>query len=105
MEIYQKIVLGIAIVLLIAAYIMIFFTLVESDLKWPPTISKCPDFWVYNGKEDKCQKQGSSLVLDNVSKLSKCDKYNWSTTTQSSSSGPLMYIPWDGLNYGVNIDC
>mgnify|MGYP001355263686 CR=1 FL=1 len=51
---HLKIVLGIAIVLLIGAYIMIYFTLVDNVKKWPPTVAKCPDYWVYDDKEKKC---------------------------------------------------
>lgn len=106
MELFQRIVLGIAIILLIAAYIMIFFTLVNNDDQWPPAISNCPDYWVYDKTNDYCTSNNMNNGPDNnisiypslkkISQLSKCEKYNWATTNQ---------ISWDGLTYGVNMDC
>ena len=55
MELYQRVVLGIAIVLLIAAYIMIYFTLVDNNKNWPPSVAKCPDYWEYNTANNMCK--------------------------------------------------
>ena len=109
MELYQRIVLGIAIVLLIAAYIMIYFTLVDNVKKWPPTVAKCPDYWVYDVLQDKCKSNGNVNnkngtityypSIDSSQKLSdfsKCIKYKWAKENN---------ISWDGLSYGVSMDC
>jgi hypothetical protein len=45
---FQRIVLIIAIVMLIAAMIFIGYALYRqtSDIAWPPEIPACPDYWV-----------------------------------------------------------
>ena len=103
MELYQRVVLGIAIVLLIAAYIMIYFTLVDNNKKWPPSVAKCPDYWEYNAASDMCESnngfnEGSSKVTEypDVSQKSTCDKYKWAKNKE---------VSWEGLSYGVSIDC
>lgn len=102
MELYQKIVLGIAIVLLIAAYIMIYFTLVDNNKRWPPSVAKCPDFWVYDSKTDKCVDSSNSGIIypsnidETLTQKSKCDNYKW-----AKENG----ISWEGLSYGVNMNC
>lgn len=107
MELYQKIVLGIALILLIAAYVMIYFTLIDKNNKWPPSEAKCPDFWIYNSLTDKCDSSSSNLgILEEsesfypsdlkLSQKSKCDKYKWANQNN---------ISWDGLTYGVSISC
>lgn len=44
---FQRIVLTIAIVMLIAAMIFIGYSLYQksSDVSWPPEVPACPDFW------------------------------------------------------------
>ena len=95
MELYQRIVLGIAIVLLIAAYIMIYFTLVKNNKKWPPSVAKCPDYWVYDATTDKCKSTTNEEYLD-VTQKTTCDKYKWAKENE---------ISWEGLSYGVSMDC
>ena len=102
MELYQRVVLGIAIVLLIAAYIMIYFTLVDNNKKWPPSVAKCPDYWEYNAASDMCESNNNfnvgnsdSKYLD-VSQKSTCDKYKWAKAKE---------VSWEGLSYGVSMDC
>jgi len=103
MELYQRVVLGIAIVLLIAAYIMIYFTLVDNNKNWPPSVAKCPDYWEYNAASDMCKSKnnfniGSSSVTEypDVSQKSTCDKYKWAKEKE---------VSWEGLSYGVSMDC
>ena len=108
MELYQIVVLGIAIVLLIAAYIMIYFTLVDNNKNWPPSVAKCPDYWVYNAASDMCESKnnfnvGNSKFTkypsdDNITltQKSNCDKYKWAKENA---------ISWEGLSYGVSMDC
>ena len=47
---FQRIVIGIAIVMLIAALIFIGYALYaqKNDVTWPPEIPKCPDYWTVN---------------------------------------------------------
>lgn len=105
MELYQRVVLGIAIVLLIAAYIMIYFTLVDNNKNWPPSVAKCPDYWEYNVASDMCESKnkfniGSSgntvKKYPDVSQKSTCDKYKWAKQ---------YAVSWEGLSYGVSMDC
>lgn len=108
MELYQRVVLGIAIVLLIAAYIMIYFTLVDNNKNWPPSVAKCPDYWEYNAASDMCKSnngfnEGSSGVTEypdvdgeTLTQKSTCDKYKWAKEKE---------VSWEGLSYGVSMDC
>ena len=49
---FQRIVLTIAIVMLIAAMIFIGYSLYQksSDVSWPPQVPTCPDFWTVDPK-------------------------------------------------------
>ena len=113
MELYQRIVLGIAIVLLIAAYIMIYFTLVDNNKNWPPSVAKCPDYWEYNAANDMCEsnngfnegklkpKDSEDFVIypdngETLTQKSTCDKYKWAKDKE---------VSWEGLSYGVSMDC
>jgi hypothetical protein len=100
MELYQRIVLGIAIVLLIAAYIMIYFTLVDNNKNWPPSVAKCPDYWVYNATTDKCvdgsDENKTYPVNETLTQQSTCDKYKWAKEKK---------VSWEGISYGVSMDC
>jgi hypothetical protein len=107
MELYQRVVLGLAIVLLIAAYIMIYFTLVDNNKNWPPSVAKCPDYWVYNATSDMCESINDFNVGTSDSKYpdvdgetltqkSTCDKYKWAKEKE---------VSWEGLSYGVSMDC
>ena len=53
---FQRVVLTIAIVMLIAAMIFIGYSLYQksSDVSWPPQVPKCPDFWTFNSTTGKC---------------------------------------------------
>ena len=98
MELFQQLVLGIAIMLLIAAYIMIYFTHLDNDSTWPPSVAKCPNGWNYNSTNDNCT-FGAEIYPTNNEKLTSvtsCDKYNWATDKN---------ISWDGLTYGVSMNC
>ena len=105
MELYQRVVLGIAIVLLIAAYIMIYFTLVDNNKNWPPSVAKCPDYWEYNAASDMCESNNNFNIgssgntvkeYPDVSQKSTCDKYKWAKDKE---------VSWEGLSYGVSMDC
>jgi len=53
---FQRIVLIIAIVMLIAAMIFIGYALYKqsSNITWPPETPKCPDYWTYNADKTQC---------------------------------------------------
>ena len=57
---FQRIVLTIAIVMLIAAMIFIGYSLYQksSDVSWPPEVPTCPDFWTIDSSSSpaKCKK-------------------------------------------------
>lgn len=101
MELYQQTVLSIALILLILSYVMIYYSMMDDDVKWPPTIAKCPDYWNYDSENDKCNHFANGNTYPDttgakLSEITKCEKYNWATTSGN---------PWDGLSYGVHQDC
>ena len=53
---FQRIVLTIAIVMLIAAMVFIGYSLYQksSDVSWPPEVPTCPDFWTFDSSTGKC---------------------------------------------------
>ena len=53
---FQRIVLTIAIIILIASMIFIGYSLYykSSDVSWPPETPKCPDYWSYDKTKGKC---------------------------------------------------
>jgi len=53
---FQRIVLIIAILMLIAAMIFIGYALYRqsSDIPWPPETPKCPDYWTVNADGKTC---------------------------------------------------
>ena len=62
---FQRIVLTIAIVMLIAAMIFIGYSLYQksSDVSWPPEVPKCPDFWTIDTSSSPatCQKPSTDI--------------------------------------------
>ena len=54
---FQRIVIIIAIIMLIASMIFIGYALYDhsSNITWPPEIPKCPDFWTVD-KNGTCTK-------------------------------------------------
>ena len=59
---FQRIVIGIAIVMLIAALIFIGYALYaqKNDVTWPPEIPKCPDYWAVDAIGN-CVKPSQSI--------------------------------------------
>ena len=53
---FQRIVIIIAIIMLIASLIVIGYALYKQtrDIKWPPETPKCPDYWKYDATLKKC---------------------------------------------------
>jgi hypothetical protein len=108
---FQKIVLSIAIIVFIILIIFIAILLYRSkyDVKFPPTISQCPDYWIdkqdQNGSADL---NNSSQMCTNVKNLGNvscdktmdftgsfwqgatgtCNKYKWAKSCD---------LTWDGI--------
>jgi hypothetical protein len=53
---FQRIVIIIAIIMLIASLIVIGYALYKQtrDIKWPPETPKCPDYWVVSADGKTC---------------------------------------------------
>jgi hypothetical protein len=56
---FQRIVIMIAIVMLIAAMIFIGYAMYDqsSDISWPPETPKCPDFWTVGSDGKTCREE------------------------------------------------
>jgi len=63
----------------ITVFIVVFFTIIillslystevkgtflKKDLKWPPYISKCPDYWILNEEDTNCKSNNINLGKD-----------------------------------------
>lgn len=53
---FQRVVLTIAIIILIASMVFIGYSLYykSTSVSWPPETPKCPDYWSYDKAKDKC---------------------------------------------------
>jgi len=99
----QKIILWIFIILLIVIFGIVLWTFISGDIEsWPPTSQTCPDYWsetstgCYNGKiQGSCIKKTIDL-----SSLTPCEKYTWSTGGAVDSIDSCGDVQWDGINYG-----
>ena len=60
---FQRIIIIIAIIALIASMIFIGYALYDqsSAISWPPEKPKCPDFWTVNAKDGTCVKPKSPI--------------------------------------------
>jgi len=116
MKNFQKTVLIIAVIILVVVLIFIGVSLkyMAHNLKWPPMIPECPDYWVMNGSGNSttcintknlgiCPPQSGKPHLTMnfndapfVGSNGLCNKYNWATKCD---------ISWDGITYGVNNPC
>lgn len=107
---FQQIVLTFAIIFLIFILVVIGYSLTNSktDVKWPPIVANCPDYWedvtadtVMDGSVTcKNSKNIGICNLTNVSNVinknfakteTPCNKYTWATNCGST---------WDGITYG-----
>jgi hypothetical protein len=61
---FQRIVIIIAIIMLIASLIVIGYALYKQtrDIKWPPETPKCPDYWTYNATSKKCTNPNPTMT-------------------------------------------
>lgn len=116
MEDFQKIVLFSAIIILIIALVFIGITLsyAKSNQPWPPIVSSCPDYWLFDGSGNNaqcvnvkdlgtCRPTGGDrhLHMDFASSIftgsqGDCNKYNWAKRCG---------VSWDGITYGVTSPC
>tara|TARA_B110000285_G_scaffold229599_1_gene294620 strand:- start:3319 stop:3693 length:375 start_codon:yes stop_codon:yes gene_type:complete len=120
MEIFHKIVLFSAIIILIITLIVIgsMLTSAKGSKTWPPIVPECPDYWSITGMDvsgnntSKCvnvknlgtcppNNDDQHLEMDfNVSPFTgdqgTCNKYKWATKCG---------ISWDGITYGVDNPC
>lgn len=115
---FQKIVLAIAIVIFIILMIFIAAVLYNNkyDVKFPPTVSQCPDYWI--DKQDQNNAEGidgnSKQLCTNVKNLGNisCDKTMDFTDSfwQGSTGGCNKYkwakscdLTWDGITNNPNL--
>ena len=116
MEGFQKIVLFSAIIILIIALVFIGITLsyAKSGQTWPPIVSSCPDYWLFDGSGNNaqcvnvkdlgtCQPTSGDkhLQMDFSSSIftgsqGDCNKYTWANRCG---------VSWDGITYGVRSPC
>ena len=100
---FQQIVLTFAIIFLIVILVVIGYSLTNSktDVKWPPMVANCPDYWqditldtVTDGSITcrNTKNIGTCSADKNFLKTdTPCNKYTWATSCGS---------PWDGITYG-----
>ena len=112
---FQRIIVTIAVVLLLACIIMISIVLVnnQSDQQWPPMIGDCPDYWIdLSGNGAQCVNSknlgtcnfgygGKKQTMDFtqgpfVGSNGMCAKYNWANSCK---------LTWDGITYGGSNPC
>ena len=114
---FQKTVLAIAIVIFIAILIFIAIILYNSkyNVKFPPTVSQCPDYWIntqnindFNDLNNNIQTCINVKNLGNVScdkiidfsgdfwqgSTGACNKYKWAR---------LCDLSWDGITNNPKI--
>ena len=112
---FQKIVVGIAIVLLIIILIMIGYTISQAnkDEEWPPVVGDCPDYWI--------DLEGAGAACTNTKSLGKCNlpvegednSMNFSRPPFTGDNGTCAKftwakgcnVTWDGINSGVSNPC
>ena len=109
---FQKMVLGIAVVILIIALLIVASMLMYGNKKnWPPSTSVCPDWWVEDGsgvcvnakdlgicpKQEGTEHQVMNFKIPQFTgSEGDCNKYNWATKCK---------VTWDGVTYGVDNPC
>lgn len=77
---FQRIVIIIAIIMLIAAMIVIGYALYKQsrDISWPPEIPQCPDYWTVDST-GKCK---------NSNKIQNCEYNGIPAGTQNMPTCP-----------------
>jgi hypothetical protein len=117
MAIFQKSVIGIAIVLFIICLVIIGIMLrySKNNTTWPPLIGSCPDFMI--------DLSGNGSMCSNVKNLGTCNNgkfgpdghsiYDFSIAPYVGSNGLCEKskwanscgVVWDGINSGVSNPC
>jgi hypothetical protein len=102
---FQKTLLVIAAIVLIISFIAISIMIYNTKQvdKWPPIVSKCPDWWT-EGADGKCsnpQHIGTCTTFDPsdtkyTGTNGPCERYKWATGCGAA---------WDGVTYGVDSPC
>ena len=116
MEGFQKFILFSAIIILIIALVLIGMVLSYStaDMKWPPVLPDCPDYWLIDGS-------GNNASCINVKDLGTCQplndekhlKINFNSSAFTGENGLCAKynwankcnVSWDGITYGVSNPC
>ena len=97
MEYFQRIVLGLALIMLIIANVVILYTTTSKSKPWSPTMSVCPDYWKTSysadGKKITCRKDEKTSF-----------EYNMGSTCQQklAALGVGGNVDWEGVTYGIN---
>ena len=110
MEVFQKIVLFAAIIILIITLVVIGLAIrnTKNTQQWPPFVPECPDYWTLD-KNNKCVNTTNENLGKQTCRGTKdfnkspftgdqgmCNKYTWATDCN---------ISWDGITYGVKNPC
>ena len=99
MEYFQRIVLGLALIMLIIANVVILYTTTSKSKPWSPTMSTCPDYWqtsyTADGKKITCTGPTNSF------------EYPIGSTCQTKIAeitklGAGGNVDWEGVTYGIN---
>jgi hypothetical protein len=115
MELFQKIVLFSAIIILIIALVVIGTALMYSKNQvWPPMTPECPDYWVSDGS-------GNNATCTNIKDLGTCPPLGDSKHLVMNFNNPRFTgaqglctkyawanrcgVTWDGITYGINNPC
>lgn len=105
----------VAVILVILLLYVAFSMKKSNNTNWPPSVSKCPDFWVdvsTAGDGSKCinphhigtcnlpSKGNDNEKNFDVAPFNdddgNCQKYRWATKCN---------VSWDGITYGVTNPC
>ena len=108
---FHKTVLFSAIIILIVSLVLIGTTLANSQgaQTWPPIISGCPDYWIFDGSGNKCV-NGKDLGTCQPIGGDKHLQMDFNTSTFTGSQGACNKykwankcgVSWDGITYGVD---
>ena len=95
MEYFQRIVLGLALIMLIIANVVILYTTTSKSKPWSPTMSTCPDYWqtTYSsdGKNITCRKDETTSF-----------DYPIGSTCLKKIEFSGGNVDWEGVTYGIN---
>lgn len=108
---FQSIIIYTALAILIILLIIVSINLhyAKTNVKWPPIIGNCPDYWYDEGTNgSKCVINNDNVNLGTATspmdfsgnaytgKNGNCVKYQWANSKS---------VSWDGITYGVENPC